>query len=320
VRFFRWPLRPHRPSGSLTVVDRHSRGQIRSAVILLVALATGLGAAGCTTAAASQTTAGPSATVTAEPTPTPATPSPDPTTPPPDPTTTPPAPPAPPPTARTQTTSADTGWEVVGKSVQGRSIRLKTLGHGPRKVLFVGGIHGDEPEGAYSTTQLPAAFADAGLADAVTLTILEDANPDGRAHHTRDNANGVDINRNFPATNFDTSDPEFGGSPLSQPESRALNNTIGRIGPDLVMVMHSWRGSRFINFDGPARAIAERFSADSGLPVEESGSIAPTPGSLGSYVGVDHGTAILTIELLHGSNSVSDWALIRTALIHAIAG
>jgi len=41
---------------------------------------------------------------------------------------------------------------------------------------------------------------------------------------------------------------------------------------------------------------------------------------LGSYVGVDHGTAILTIELLHGSNSVSDWALIRTALIHAIAG
>jgi len=300
------------------VFRRRVRGHLRSAVILLTALTVGLAAPGCGTAPAGPATALPTTPVTAETTSEPATPTLDPTTPPPDPTTPPPAPP--PTTTRTQTTPADTGWEVVGKSVQGRSIRLKTLGHGPRKVLFVGGIHGDEPEGAYSTSQLPAAFAAAGLADAVTLTILEDANPDGRAHHTRGNANGVDINRNFPATNFDTSNPEYGGSPLSQPESRALNNTIGRISPDLVMVMHAWRGSRFVNFDGPARMIAERFSADSGLPVEESSSIAPTPGSLGSYVGVDHGTPILTIELLRGSNSVSDWNLIRTALLHAIAG
>jgi murein peptide amidase A len=212
------------------------------------------------------------------------------------------------------------GWDVVGRTVQGRPIRLKSFGHGPRKVLFVGGIHGDEPEGAYATTQLPAAFADAGLSDAVTLTILEDANPDGRANHTRGNANGVDINRNFPAANFDTTNPAYGGSPLSQPESRTLYDTFGRIGPDLVMVMHSWRGSCFINFDGPAGPIAERFSADSGMPVEASNTFAPTPGSLGSYVGVDHGTAILTIELLRGSNAQADWNQIRTALLHAIGG
>jgi murein peptide amidase A len=209
---------------------------------------------------------------------------------------------------------------VGGRSVQGRAILLNTFGHGPRKVLFVGGIHGDEPEGAYATTQLPAAFTDAGLGDAVTLTILEDANPDGRAHHTRGNANGVDINRNFPATNFDTSNPAYGGSPLSQPESRALNNTIGRIGPDLVLVAHSWRGSYFINFDGPARSIAERFSADSGFPVEDSSSLPPTPGSLGSYVGRDHGIPILTIEMLKGSNQIADWDQLRTALLHAIDG
>jgi predicted deacylase len=216
-------------------------------------------------------------------------------------------------------TDAD-GWDVVGTSVQGRPIRVKTFGHGPRKVLFVGGIHGDEAEGAYATTQLPAAFSDAGLADAVTLTILEDANPDGRANDTRGNANGVDINRNFPATNFDTSNPAYGGSPLSQPESRVLYDTIGRIGPDLMLVMHSWRGRHFINFDGPARSIAERFSADSGLPVEDSSSFAPTPGSLGSYVGRDHGTPILTIELLNGSDPKADWVQIRTALLHAIGG
>jgi murein peptide amidase A len=107
---------------------------------------------------------------------------------------------------------------------------------------------------------------------------------------------------------------------LSQPESRALYDTIRRIGPDLVIVAHSWRGRHFINFDGPARPIAERFSADSGFPLEESSAIAATPGSLGSYLGRDLGRAILTIELLNGSDPKADWAQIRTALLHAIAG
>ncbi len=110
---------------------------------------------------------------------------------------------------------------------------------------------------------------------------MEDANPDGRAARTRTNANGVDVNRNFPARNFDTTNPVFGGKPLSQPESRALLETIEHIRPDLVVVAHSWNGKTFINYDGPAGEIAQRFSQSSGLPVEESSAFAPTPGSLG---------------------------------------
>ena len=153
------------------------RPPARAPVALLLALTTSLAAPGCSLVVAGTATAPSSVRASAAPT--------GPVTP-------------------TPTTDAD-GWEVVGTSVQGRRIRARTLGHGPRKVLFVGGIHGDETEGAYTTTQLPAAFTDAGLADAVTLTILEDANPDGRAAGIRDNANGVDINRTFPAKNFDTS-------------------------------------------------------------------------------------------------------------------
>ena len=166
----------------------------------------------------------------------------------------------------------------------------------------------------------PTAFEAAGLADAVTLTILEDANPDGRAAGTRGNANGVDVNRNFPASNFDTTDPSNGGKSLSEPEARAVNDTIERTKPDLVLVAHSWAGRQFVNFDGPAREIAERFGATSGLSVEESSSFAPTPGSLGSYFGRDRGTPILTIEVLNGSSPHDVWDQLREALLQAIGG
>ena len=205
-------------------------------------------------------------------------------------------------------------------SVQGRPIQVMSVGHGSRKVLFIGGIHGDEPEGAVATAELPAAFEAAGLADAVTLTILEDANPDGRAAGTRGNANGIDVNRNFPASNFDSIDPSNGGKPLSEPEARAVVATLDRIAPNLVLVAHSWAGRQFINFDGPSRDIAERFAAASGLPVESSSSFAPTPGSLGSYFGRDRGIPVLTIEVLKGSDKNAVWQQLRPALLQAIAG
>ncbi|MCV7176166.1 M14 family zinc carboxypeptidase [Mycolicibacterium sphagni] len=211
-------------------------------------------------------------------------------------------------------------WHSIGTSVQNRPIRVLTLGHGPRRVLFIGGIHGDEAEGAYTTAQLPAAFHTAGLDAAVTLTIIEDANPDGRAAATRGNANGVDVNRNFPASNFDASNPVNGGSPLSQPESRAVFDAIERLSPDLVIVSHAWVDREFINFDGPARTTAERFSADSGLPIEESNEFAATPGSLGSYLGRDRGKQLLTIEVRKGTDPRLVWDRLNLALLNAIRG
>ncbi len=212
------------------------------------------------------------------------------------------------------------GWETAGTSLQGKPIRMMTVGNGPRRVLFIGGVHGDEPEGAVTTAELPAAFEAAGLGETVTLTIIEDANPDGRAAGTRGNANGIDVNRNFPAKNFDTADPSNGGQPLSEPEARAITDTVNRVQPDLIIVAHSWAGREFINFDGPARELADRFSAASGLPVEESSGFAPTPGSLGSYFGRDRGIPVLTIEVLKGSDPTVVWNRVRDALLQAIRG
>lgn len=211
-------------------------------------------------------------------------------------------------------------WTNIGRSVQDRPIRMLTLGQGPRTVLFIGGIHGDEAEGARTTAELPAAFTAAGLGEAVSLYVVEDANPDGRALATRENVNGIDLNRNFPATNFDPVSPSGGRVSANQPETRAMVEIINRTSPALVMVMHSWSNDEFINFDGPASAIAARFSAASGLPVKNSGEFAPTPGSLGSYAGRDRGIPVLTIELLKGSDPQRDWWKIRDAVLGAIKG
>ncbi len=213
-------------------------------------------------------------------------------------------------------------WHELGLSVQRRPLRTATFGKGPRKVLWVGGIHGDEREGAIATAELPRAFrSHPGAAAAVTLTILEDANPDGTALKVRWNANAVDLNRNYPAQNF-VPDRRFGKAPLSQPESKLLHDLILELRPDLVIVAHSWRGDHFINFDGPpaARAMAELFSRLSGYRVRDSGDFSATPGSLGSWVGGELGIPILTLEYLRGRNPYDAWQETRAAILAVIVG
>jgi len=214
-------------------------------------------------------------------------------------------------------------WQVLAHSVQQRPIRMRTLGQGPRRVLFIGGIHGDEPEGSWTTEALAEAFlAEPGAAGAVTLILIEDLNPDGRAAGRRTNANGIDLNRDFPAANFRPGGAgrPHGAEPLSQPESRALHELLLEFAPELVLVAHSWRGASFVNYDGPARELAEAFSSRSGLPLRESSRLAPTPGSLGSWVGVQVGVPILTLEYLRGQSPESAWETTRTALLAAILG
>ena len=165
------------------------------------------------------------------------------------------------------------------------------------------------------TAQLPAAFINSpGLASQVTLHIVEDMNPDGRRASTRTNSRGVDLNRDFPASN------RRQGHGLGEPESRAIHDLIRHLRPDLVIVAHSWRKRCFINYDGPARRIAQVFSKHSGFPVVPSSNIGATPGSLGSWCGWDLGIPILTIEWLRGTAPKEAWRATRVALLETIRG
>ena len=71
----------------------------------------------------------------------------------------------------------------------------------------------------------------------------------------------------------------------------------------------------FINFDGPARTYAERFHEKSGYPVVESDALHSTPGSLGSWVGLDLGVPILTLEYRRGLDPDTAWIETRDAIL-----
>lgn len=214
--------------------------------------------------------------------------------------------------------SVTPSWRTIAYSVKGRPLQTATFGRGARRVLWIGGIHGDEREGRVATAELPAALAAVpGAFDRVTLTILEDANPDGSAANTRGNANGVDLNRNYPAKNFKPL-RAYGISPLSQPESRAVHELISKGRFDLVIVAHSWRNDHFINFDGPGQGAAELFSRLSGYPVRDSGDMTPTPGSLGSWCGRTLGVPILTLEYHRGRDAWDAWKETKNAILGVI--
>lgn len=225
--------------------------------------------------------------------------------------------PSPPPVTPLPVPLRDSGWKIIGESLGGRDIRLRTVGHGAHTVLWIGGIHGDEPEGRIATEALPSAFlSQPARAARITLHLIEDLNPDGRAAQSRGNAAGVDLNRNYP-TAFVPAD-HHGQAPLDQPEAAVLAKQIDDLQPALVLVAHSWRERHFINYDGPGAALAETFSEHSGYPVVRSDDIAPTPGSLGSWIGREQGIPILTVEFERGTDPQVCWEQTQEAILATV--
>ena len=167
-------------------------------------------------------------------------------------------------------------------------------------VLILATIHGNEHAGTPLVELLAGELARDGTALAgKRLVLLPVANPDGFAADRRGNASGVDLNRNFDSANWGAR--RGGATPLSEPESRAILRLLERHPPDRVVSIH--QPVAVIDYDGPGEDFAVAVGAAAGLPVERIGS---RPGSLGSYVGLDLGLPILTVELARGAEDLPD--------------
>ena len=127
------------------------------------------------------------------------------------------------------------GVRVIGHSVSGRPIRAWHVGdpNAARTVVAMATMHGDEPAPQHTLTQL----RDGAPIHGVNLWLVPRVNPDGLARHTRYNANGSDINRNFPVrfiAHLDHSGPHA----ASAPETRAMMRFARHIRPDFIVSFH----------------------------------------------------------------------------------
>ena len=188
--------------------------------------------------------------------------------------------------------------------------------------LVIAAIHGDESPAVVVGKRLLEYLRDHPEAAAGhSVGVMPLANPDGVAAHTRTNANGVDVNRNFPASNWRPTRPgrnSTGPSPASEPETRAVMQAVATLRPDRVVSIHS--PLRCNNHDGPpaALALAQRMASYNGYPVQASVGYA-TPGSFGTWAGVDQGIAVVTLELAPHTTGERAWQENRDALLAAIA-
>ena len=202
------------------------------------------------------------------------------------------------------------GLEGTGSySVLGRPLAKKVYAPKPPKrplgkILVIGGIHGDE----YSSVSVVFKWMNilnihhSGLFHWHFIPL---SNPDGllRNQSQRQNENRVDLNRNFPTSDWvgmaedywksrTGSDPRRypGPQAASEPEVAYLVKEIDEFQPDIIISMHAPYG--LIDHDGPPKA-PERLG---NLTLRRLGVF---PGSLGNYGGVDLGIPVVTVELTH---------------------
>jgi hypothetical protein len=133
---------------------------------------------------------------------------------------------------------------VAGNSVLGQPIYACGIGSGKTRILMWSQMHGNESTTTKAVFDFinflcgRSASAEAYLAE-FTFLILPMLNPDGAQAYTRENANNVDLNRDFVH--------------LTQPESTLLNDLFQKFAPDFCFNLHDQRTIYAVgNTDNPA--------------------------------------------------------------------
>jgi protein MpaA len=189
-----------------------------------------------------------------------------------------------------------------GSSVDGVPLTVYIPDGGSTDVVILAAIHGDETETTVVVSEALRCLPRGDLRAAVILC----GNPDGLLRGTRGNGRGVDLNRNFPTSNWspepvcyksranDARDIALspGSEPASEPETRALLSLLERLKPRAIVSLHS---ALACIDDSGASHLGRQLADRCALPfLTEIGY--PTPGSMGTWAG-EQGMNLVTLEL-----------------------
>jgi len=194
------------------------------------------------------------------------------------------------------------GWRVeeYGRSREGIALRaFLPEATGPTAGLLVAAQHGEEAVTALLVRRLLERVS----GDATRWVVVPVANPDGLINGTRQNAAGVDLNRNFPAATWRPEDSftyppgiederrvvanrtnlsKPGEHPGSEPETQALMSFVERLQPPLVIDLHSPLELLLPRGDVPP-AVVEALSGTANLPIVDDVG-GPCPGAFDDWL------------------------------------
>ena len=208
------------------------------------------------------------------------------------------------------------GWRVEEYGRSRGDLPLRVFlpeGDGPLAGLLTAGQHGEEADTSLLVRRLLERIPGAETRWAVVPVL----NPDGLLAGTRQNAAGVDLNRNFPSATWEPDptytfppgiDPEVrvlanrtnrsspGAHAGSEPETQALTALIERLDPALVIDMHSPLELIFVRGDVPSELLG-RLAAAAALPYQNQ-FVGHCPGAFDDWL-TERGTPVLVYEIEH---------------------
>lgn len=181
---------------------------------------------------------------------------------------------------------------VIGESVQGRPIVAWHLGQPGRQVVVMfARMHGNEA----APGRILAALRDGAAIRGVDLWVVPTYNPDGVARHSRKNAHGVDLNRNFPYQWVDLDGSyESGSEPASEPETQAVMAFLREVRPLRVLGFHQPLNG--VDTDTKQKLFARRLARGLRLPAKRFDCGGVCHGTMTGWYNHNFPGGALTVE------------------------
>jgi protein MpaA len=207
---------------------------------------------------------------------------------------------------------------TTGQSTRGRKFEAIVVGEGPRRVAVIGSLHGDQAQAISMLVNLARELRQRpDRAGGCQVLLVKTGNPDGLADRTELNSRGVDLNRNFPARNWQALANDLAGDrPGSEVETRAIIKLLEDFRPDLLVhLKDSPTTESEMNCEGsPAERIARQVARYGGYRLH-SNLGQKTSGSLEAYALERLECPSLTLLLKRELDHEAAWRRHRTAVL-----